>query len=201
MNMKKVLAMMLAVLMIMTATVAGTVAWLTVTSGTVTNTFTTGDINIELKEHKYENGALTADEVVANDTYKVVPGATEPKDPFVRVKAGSEKCYVYVCIENNVQLDDDTVVASYNINGDEWVKIAENGAKALYRFKAIVDASAEDKTCQVFSQVTYDGSMITKENIGQVKEDTIVVQAFAHQSDYIENVTVADTAAKAQFGF
>lgn len=201
MNMKKVLAMMLAVLMIVTATVAGTVAWLTVTSGTVTNTFTTGDINIELKEHKYENGALTTEEVVANDTYKVVPGATEPKDPFVRVKADSEKCYVYVYIENNVQLDDGTVVASYNINDAEWEKIAENGAKALYRFKAIVDASAEDKTCQVFSQVTYDGNKITKENIEQVEDDTIVVQAFAHQSDYIDDVTVADAAAKAQFSF
>ena len=50
MKMKKVLAMLLAVLMIVTATVAGTVAWLQDTTTEVKNTFTEGKVDITLVE-------------------------------------------------------------------------------------------------------------------------------------------------------
>ena len=104
MKMKKVLAMLLAVLMIVTATVAGTVAWLQAKTDNVTNTFTVGNINIDLKEHKLdaENNTLledTANEVTSEDKYKILPGDTQPKDPFVTIEKGSENCYVFVQIK------------------------------------------------------------------------------------------------------
>ena len=83
MNMKKVLAMMLAVLMIVTATVAGTVAWLTDKTDSVVNTFTESDVDISLSE-------------TTGNSYKMVPGATIDKDPVATVVAGSEACYLFV---------------------------------------------------------------------------------------------------------
>ena len=73
---KKLIALTAAFLLVIGAAVAGTVAWLTDKTVTVENTFTVGNIAIELKE--------------TQRTYKMVPGQTIDKDPKVSVKAGSE---------------------------------------------------------------------------------------------------------------
>ena len=71
--MKKALFIMLSAALIVCATVAGTLAWLTDTTDPVVNTFTVGDINITLTESK-------------NLDLKMVPGRTITKDPKVTVK-------------------------------------------------------------------------------------------------------------------
>ena len=47
---KKGLALVLALTLLVICVVAGTLAWLTAKSDVVTNTFTTSDIKVELKE-------------------------------------------------------------------------------------------------------------------------------------------------------
>lgn len=195
---KKILAMALAVVLLIGVGVGGTLAWLTAQSNDVTNTFTVGNITIDLKEHELKaDGSLnTNQEVTANKTYKVVPGGNQPKDPFVTVKSGSEKCYVYVLVTNNLVIGNDTV-ATCDIYAN-WESIGTKDNSTLYRSNAIVDATTADQVLQVFSKVNYDGEKITKDNIGDLDGKTIVLKAFAHQSD---NTTqdVADAAAKAHF--
>lgn len=70
-------------LVVMVASIGGTVAWLTASTTPVVNTFTYGDINIELKETTGEN-------------YKIIPGVDISKDPKVTVTAGSEDCWLFV---------------------------------------------------------------------------------------------------------
>ena len=195
--MKKLIIAVLAIMLVVCISIGATLAYLFVKTDPVVNTFAYGDINIELKEHKYEDGDLTSEEVTANKTYKIIPGVTEEKDPFVRVKSGSEKCYVYVTVENSVKLDDGTVVASVNINNnnDDWESVDTNGDTTLYRYKEIVDASSEAKTLPVFTEVSYDAVKIRKDNIAQVKDDTITVIAYAYQATNVEQ-TVADAAVK-----
>lgn len=53
--MKKALFIMLSAALIVCATVAGTLAWLTDTTDPVVNTFTVGDINITLTESEILN--------------------------------------------------------------------------------------------------------------------------------------------------
>ena len=187
--------------MVVCISVSATIAYLFFETPEVKNTFAYGDINIELKEHKYENGDLTTEEVNANTGYKVMPGVTEKKDPFVRVKAGSEKCYIYVTVENSVKLDNGTVVASVNIDTNNWIEVATNGDKTLYRYKEVVDVSkaTEDRVLPVFTTVTYDAENILKTNIAQVKDDTITVVAYAYQE---ANITrdAADAAVKTMAG-
>lgn len=96
----KPLTILLALTLLLGCAIGGVIAWLTAETGEVTNTFTIGDINIQLKEHKLlENGELDEkDEVTENAGYQFVPGDTLPKDPFVRVTADSESCYVFIKI-------------------------------------------------------------------------------------------------------
>ena len=79
MKMKKAIAMVLAVMLIVALSVAGTIAWLTDTTEEVENTFTVGNINIDLTE--------------TENTYKIIPGTSQSKDPKVTVKGGSEAFY------------------------------------------------------------------------------------------------------------
>lgn len=192
-HMPRVLLVVCLMLVVMVGSIAGTVAWLTATSDPVTNTFTVGDIQIDLKETW--NTDTNNDKV--NDAWKgkVVPGGSESKDPKVTVKAGSEKCYVYVTVENNLVIGSDTV-ATVNIDSTKWSVVETKGNKTLYRYYTVVDASTADQECAVFTTVSYDGDKITKSNIAQLKDKTIVINSFAHQSDNTTQ-TVADTAAKA----
>lgn len=206
---KKILAMVLAVVLLIGVGVGGTLAWLTATSGTVTNTFTVGDINITLQEYPFkENSTTQLDEDVAKavnaiSTYKVVPGGEQPKKPFVTVEANSENCYVYVTVENNLTIEKNIVV-TYDINTTEWVQVgtakvnSETGAvTTLYRYKDIVTNNTADQIKTVFTKVSYNENIL-KSNINQLENKTIVLNAFAHQSD---NTTqdVADAAAKDHF--
>lgn len=72
--------------------IGGTLAWLSDSTKTVTNTFTVGDIDIELTE----TGASGDGEVLENNSYKILPGTTQSKDPKVSVKEGSESCWLFV---------------------------------------------------------------------------------------------------------
>lgn len=84
---KKVIATVGACALCLGLGVAGTLAWLTDETGPVVNTFTDSDINISLTETKGD--------------FQMIPGFTIDKDPKVTVKAGSEKCYLFVKIETS----------------------------------------------------------------------------------------------------
>lgn len=211
---KKIVAMILAVVLLIGVGVGGTLAWLTATSGTVTNTFTVGDINITLQEYPFKEDSTTeldenATPVQSIDTYKVVPGGEQPKKPFVTVKAKSENCYVYVNVVNNLTIDN-TLVVNYD-SPTNWTEVAKKTAadgtvSTLYRYNSIMKYSENDsEPLVVFNKVSYSDSIqkdnsVTDLEIGQLKGKTIVLKAYAHQSDNTTQA-VADAAAKAQFGY
>ncbi|HBT19642.1 MAG TPA: hypothetical protein DEA52_06255, partial [Clostridiaceae bacterium] len=80
----------LAALVLVLAVSLTTLAFLTAETDAVTNTFTIGDINIELDEDDFEQGS------------KIYPGVTIDKTPVVTVLANSEPTYLYVLIENQL---------------------------------------------------------------------------------------------------
>lgn len=90
--MKKGLALVLAVILLLTAAAAGTLAWLTAKSDTVVNTFIGSDVSVELTE--------------TNETYKMVPGCGIHKDPKARVLPGSEECFLFVKLEKSANFDE-----------------------------------------------------------------------------------------------
>ena len=86
-KMKKIrlAAMLLSVVLLVIATVSGTLALMLGYTDPVVNEFTVGNV------------AITLDET--NRTYKMVPGKVIDKDPHVTVDTTSEDCYVFVKIE------------------------------------------------------------------------------------------------------
>lgn len=171
MKMKKVLAMLLAVLMIVTATVAGTVAWLTTSTQEVENTFTTSDIDITLSESDADGD----DNADVND-YQMVPGAPISKDPKVTVLADSEECYVFVKITEGNFIDHLTYVIA-----EGWSKL-EDG---VY-YREVSKNSTDDQEFPVLkdNQVLVSSEM-TKAEMNAIetanKEPTLNIQAYAIQ--------------------
>ena len=205
--MKKTLTMVLAFALVFALGVGGTLAWLTAETTEVKNTFTVGDINIEL------------DETVSNE-FHFVPGDKLAKDPYVTVKANSEKCYVFVkAVEaNNTYngLTGDIINWSVVTGENEWKQVA--GTDIYWR---VVENSTNDQT---FYILTGEGTgeykngvvtvntgvtkaMVNGNTVGVTNGDigieenkpTLTFDAFAYQFD---NTTETDAiaAAKAHFG-
>ena len=98
----KALLLTLCAVLLVTASVLGTMAYLTSTDK-VENTFTVGNVKITLDEAKVEadGTAVTPAERVKENNYKLLPGHTYTKDPTVTVKAGSESSYVRMKVTFN----------------------------------------------------------------------------------------------------
>lgn len=167
---KKTLALVLALTLLVAGVVGGTLAWLTDQTAEVKNTFTVGDINIDLTE-------TTTD-------YKMVPGNTIAKDPTVTVKANSEACWLFVKVTESTDLKD---FITYTIaNG--WTKLQDG---VYYRE---VPASAADQT---FSVLTGDAvtvkSDVTRTMLETAKTDapTLTFQAYAIQKDHFATADAA----------
>ena len=88
---RKPVALLLALVLVLGIAIGGTIAWLTDTTGEVKNTFTTSDVDIDLKETKTD--------------FQMVPGHTIDKDPKVSVTADSEDCWLFVEITEKNNLD------------------------------------------------------------------------------------------------
>lgn len=77
---------LLALVLVIGCVAGGTVAWLVAKTEPVVNTFTYGNINIDLTE-------------TTGTSYKIIPGKDIPKDPKVTVKGGSEACWLFVKVD------------------------------------------------------------------------------------------------------
>lgn len=77
------------VLVMMMAAVGGTIAWLTDSTDEIKNTFTVGNVDIDLTETANNS---------SNDGWEAElnPGSVYVKDPKVTVIKGSEECYLFV---------------------------------------------------------------------------------------------------------
>ena len=120
--MKKTIVLILAIVLLLTAAVAGTVAWLQDSTNTITNTFTVGkvDINLTETENLDENG---------NFEVQLIPGTTYKKNPIVTVSADSEECYLYVKIE---EINNPSAYLTYTHNKDGWTSL-DGVANVFYR--------------------------------------------------------------------
>ena len=155
---KKRIALLMAVVMVLGVAVGSTMAWLTSAPGAVTNTFTVGDITIDLLEHTYISesdaekyasltekvGTLdtTVDPVKANDDYYFVPGDTLPKDPYVTVTEKSEACWVFIEVEekNNTVTGLDGKIIQYQVDTNTWTQV--DSSNVYYKQITAAEAKA-----------------------------------------------------------
>ena len=102
----KALLLTLCAVLLVTASVLGTMAFLTSTDE-VKNTFTGGSVNIALDEAEVKTDGTPVEGAarVKRNEYHLLPGHTYTKDPTVTVKNGSESAYVRLKVTFNNAAD------------------------------------------------------------------------------------------------
>ena len=219
----KALLLTLCAVLLVTASVLGTMAFLTSTAS-VENTFTVGSVKITLDEAKVTTDGKTVEGAarVTENSYKLMPGHTYTKDPTIHVDAASEDCF----IRAKVTLT----------NGKEWIAIAtkyadnkvENISKGtddniwwvsqpavdetantvtytfVYKNESHTDelgkriwTSTDSKDLVLFNEIAIPGGL-TNDELAAVGRSKITVVAEAIQADGFETEAAAWAAFDAQ---
>ena len=189
---KKVLLLALCAVLLVGATIAGTVAYLTSTTTEVKNTFTAGNVKITLDEAKVTAyGVKDGDSRVIKNEYKLIPGHTYVKDPTVHVDANSEDCWLFVKVENSIAgiEAEETIAKQLADNG--WTSVS--GATNVYAYSKA--ASAGDNI-EVFKSFKIKGD-ITNDVLAAYAGKTIEVTGYAVQKDGFASATDAWAKASA----
>lgn len=139
------------------ASIGGTLAWLTSTTTPVINTFTPSTINIELDE---TTGG-------SDRQFKMVPGDTIDKDPKVTVVKGSEKCWLFVKVDEVGDLSN-YIDYTVDTSRDAWTELTDvEGVNNVYW--RLVEGSAVD---QPFSILT-DDQVTVKQDVTKDMMDAL----------------------------
>lgn len=177
----KTLVALLSLVLLLGCSLGGTLAWLSDSTDPVINTFTVGDIKIELTETQRE--------------YKIVPGVDIAKDPKVTVKANSEACWLFVKVEEAhwpdfKEEDGITPKVNYTI-ADGWVELT--GVAGVYYREVDADTAKDGTEYPVLEGNTVTVSdTLTKSELQQITANpTLTFTAYAVQQ---EGVADAETA-------
>ena len=186
---KKILALVLVFAIALALGIGGTMAWLTAESKSVVNTFTVGDITIDLNETDVDEDGNTK----AN-AYKVGPGSSYAKDPYVTIAANSEACWLFVKVEESggiVEIDgkntqfSDFLSYTVNTSEDEWTEMP---GKAGYYYRS-VSATGNTDSDPIYI-LTGEGSGANKN--GYVSVKNTVTKAMGNKLDVEKKTTTTN---------
>ena len=198
---RRTLILILAIVLVFGIAVGGTIAWLIDTTDPVVNTFTVGNIDITLQEHPLKSGddydgmtidtsAETTDKV---DNYKMIPGRTLQKDPFITVKKDSEECWLFIRIDKSANFD---TFMEYTVDTTVWNKYTGaqwNGQDIDLWYRQVPAATADtDYYILKDNQVTVK-SGVTQAQLQAVGDNkpTLTFIAYACQSEGLDTYTAA----------
>lgn len=129
MKLKKALLLVLCAVLLVAASVMGTVAYLQDSTDAVVNTFTVGEVQITLTETPNDGDEWTA---------KLIPGKEYTKDPVVTVLGGSEDCWLFIEI---VETNEPQKYLDFAYDLDGWTPLS--GETGVYYRE--VEQSAADQ--------------------------------------------------------
>ncbi len=200
---RKILTLALCAVLLVSATVAGTLAYLTSTDS-VENTFSVGSVAIILDEAKANaDGTLVegADRVKAN-SYKLMPGHTYNKDPMVTVKADSEESYIRMIVTINEKADLDaiginTLEVFQGYSSTKWELASQQAGDndtMVYEFRYYTTVSTVGASAKalepLFTQIKVPGD-ITNEQLNTIAGLEIKIVANAIQADGFADANAA----------
>lgn len=176
----KLVVAMLAVTLLIGCAIGGTVAWLTAKTDPVVNTFTYGDIDIELNETK-----------PANREAKIIPGVDIEKNPKVTVKANSEACWLFVKVQETGTFVPGKV--TYSI-ADGWTKLTGvTGVDNVYYREVGAVTANTDFAVLKGNKVTVSAEL-TKAEVNTITAENqpkLTFTAYAVQKDGIADAATA----------
>lgn len=177
---KRTVALLMALMVVFGAAVGGTIAYLTSTA-TVTNTFTAGDVEIDLNESDTDVDGNTKE-----NAYHLIPGTTYTKDPYITVEPDSESSWVFVRVENG--LNDavlfDGVTLDEAMTNKSWT-LVPGETNVWYR-----ENVAGGTTLETFDKITVkadtDNATLAENDLQK-----IIVTAYAVQKENLTSVADA----------
>ena len=197
----KLITLILAAALLLTGVVGGTVAWLIDRTDPVVNTFTYGDINIDLEE------TPTPDDDDNPDTneYEMLPGEEITKDPKVTVNTDSKASWLFVKLVKSANFDD---FMEYQI-ADGWTQLKDaqgNDVPGVY-FREVGEVVSEDVVYEVIKDnKVHVKETVTKEMLNALDPQgaaatypTLTVTAYAVQrSGFEPEISEGATAPTAE---
>lgn len=196
--MKKTLTVLLALVLVIAMSVAGTMAYLT-SEDEVVNTFTVGNVKITLDETDVDDSTPNKDRDKAN-AYNLIPGHSYVKDPTVHVDPKSEDSWVFVKVENGIanyeaaasSTDPKYTPIATQITDKGWTALGEAYPGVYYKEYT---KGQDVKDLVVFENFKISGTANTVAGWSDIKAVTndIKVTAYAIQAD---GFTTAEAAWK-----
>ena len=220
-KLRKLLTLVSCAVLLVCVTIGATVAYLTSTA-TVTNTFTVGNVAITLDEADVNpDGTYTTNvnnRVDEND-YHLLPGHSYIKDPTIHVADGSEDCYIYVKIVNEIAEDEkggneaaegEYLSIAQQMTNNGWKQLVVNNTAVsgvFYATKKVgettTDVFSAGNDVKVFDGFTLDNDAEVADYAPVVDEDgkitsqsKIEITAYAIQKDGFDTPAEAWAAAK-----
>lgn len=201
----KALLMSLCAVLLVAASVLGTMAYLT-DSKDVKNTFTVGNVAIKLDEAKVnaDGTVVTGADRVKTNSYKLLPGHTYVKDPTVTVLKPSVESYVKMTVTFTKANALDAIFAPTGANltsifggydAATWLYKGntKEGDTRTYEFwyKTTVDATDAAQTLKpLFTSIIVPGT-INNDQLKSIDGMTINVNAYAIQADGFKDAAEA----------
>ena len=219
---KKAMLMTLCAIILVVATVFGTMAYLTSTDE-VENTFTVGNVKITLDEAKVDTDGspVTGAARVKENSYKLMPGHTYTKDPTIHVDAASEDCFIRAKVTLTNAKEWIAIATKYADNKVEniikgtddniwWVSqpaVDETANTVTYTFvyknESHTDelgkriwTSTDSKDLVLFNEIAIPGDL-TNDELAAVGSSKITVVAEAIQADGFADADAAWAAFSA----
>ena len=203
----KSLILVLCAMILVSATIIGTIAYLQDTAEVV-NTFTIGNVQLKLDEAvPDENGDPTDERTETGNEYNLIPGKTYAKDPTVTILKGSEESYVrmlvtFNCYDELTAIFGKPFLPKFFVEGLDntvWVSTEvvskdETANTATYEFRYFETVEAEDDADLVldalFDAVKVPEAM-TGEQLATLAELKITIEAHAIQMSGFANADEA----------
>ncbi len=192
----KALVLSLSAVLLVGASVFGTMAYLTSQTDVVENTFTVGKVAITLDEAKVDlYGAEEDGEArVTENEYKLIPGHEYVKDPTVHVDEHSEESWLFVKVVNgisDIEAETNTIASQMKAKG--WTPVDDEAN--VYAYKETVKANDD---VVVFEKFAVKGDA-DQAQLEENADDKITIHAYAVQKDGFDTAAAAWAAAPTEW--
>lgn len=200
--------LVIAAITLVATTILATIAYLS-SSTAVSNTFTVGDVKIEMFESKVspdgEKLDAAGEKTADGNSYHLTPGKTYLKDPSIYVNTSSDDCYIFIKTRNQIShiedgyidpKDGDKLTMREQLFENGWVPLyqSDNG-DVIYCYKGDAESVSGDKIA------TYVKKPVdTKKQIDLFDEFTIDSQADISRSGGAKVTITAFAIQKEGFG-
>lgn len=190
----KALLLTLCAVLLVAASVMGTMAYLT-SRDAVVNTFSVGSISMSLDEQDVDNSTAGENDRDKANAYHLLPGHTYVKDPIIHIDAASEDAWIFVKVENGISAyEAATAEGDYTNIADQIVAngwTALDGVAGVY-YKEYTKNQA-DKDLEVFANFKVADNAESVEGWANITADThkINVTGYAVQKDGFQTALAA----------